>query len=319
MKTALFPRIRIRQADYDHIDRCPLCRGSGTVLATLARKAYRFGPVTVPLPAVGVRLMLCDTCDLLYKDRIPTSASLASVLNEAAEQYWQVKPGAHPRAAEVQRYMNGGSLLDIGASNGDLLRSVQGSRLSAFDAVAYDACRQHVTGEYIISGFEHTDHWSGKPYDVVSAFDVFEHFLRAREAIGNIAAFLKPGAQLIVETGNWRSVEHPEDWYYTNLFEHQIFWSRTSLASLSALGLELVRCDETRHKALLRFPLHKQIVVGALRALRFVPGAPALVERATGVDPRLLALPRRADHVFAVLRAAGGASAASEPAEQAAG
>src|SRR3546814_17912205 len=72
------------------------------------------------------------------------------------------------------------SVLDIGASNGDLRAQLGGTAdlLSALDVVEYPRCREIVDGrgEYIIGQLDAGVVWSGAPYDVVTAFDVFEHF-----------------------------------------------------------------------------------------------------------------------------------------------
>src|SRR3546814_9919265 len=100
----------------------------------------------------------------------------------------------------MRSHINGArSFLDIGASNGDLLAQLGGTadRLSALDVVEYPRCREIVDGrgEYIIGQLDAGVVWSGAPYDVVTAFDVFEHFFDAGHAIANLLAFVRTGGQ----------------------------------------------------------------------------------------------------------------------------
>jgi SAM-dependent methyltransferase len=197
-------------------------------------------------------------------------------------------------------------MLDIGASNGDLLRALTPyvSRRSAFDAVRFPACEAAVSGEYIIGAFEDEPHWSEQPYDLVTAFDVFEHFLQPREAIQNVLSFVKPGGYLVIETGNWRAAQPGlTQWYYCNLFEHQIFWSiRTFKFLCDEFDLELRNCDIVNHKYRRDMPALKRLAISAYRKASFTETTERMLKSMFGVDPRLLAPPRLQDHLFLIVR-----------------
>jgi len=302
MKVRLFAGSDVRRIEYDAVDQCPLCGGPYEERARLSRTAYRFGGLEIPLPSVALRA--CRNCDLLFKSAMPTQASLSEILSVAAENEWRPKRGPHPSIPQILPYLTGNrDVLDVGASNGDLLRGVAGhaGRISALDAVAYPSCRSIVNAEYIISTFEEAATWSNEPYDLVTAFDVFEHFLDARRATTNLLRFLRPGGHLIIETGDWRSVERLEDWYYCNLFEHQIFWSARSLEYLAHTHrLELVTCELVNHKGRRNMSRFKRTAVQVFRGVGRFNGP--LCARVTGIDPRLVAPPTLRDHLFAVLR-----------------
>jgi hypothetical protein len=154
-----------------------------------------------------------------------------------------------------------------------------------------------VSGEYILSTFENTPEWSGDPYDVVTAFDVFEHFLDAATATRNILGFLKPHGYLIIETGDWRTAQDLNRWYYCNLFEHQIFWSQDSIEYWAAtVGLKLVRYERVNHKGRRNASLMKRAAIQGFRA------AGVVLSPITGIDARLVPPPRLRDHMFAVLQ-----------------
>jgi SAM-dependent methyltransferase len=299
MKLRLFPTITSTEVDYMHVDRCPLCDGTGIETTQLTRRAYRFSTLSIPLPSQSVKLIACPNCDLLYKDHIPTVAGLTDVMERAAEDEWKEKPGLHPSLEQVLPFVRGSDVIDIGAAQGDLLRAVApyASRRSAFDVVVYERCKGAVTGEYVVGTFENIPNWSGDCYDVVTAYDVFEHFLEARPAVANIAAFLRQGGHLLIETGDWRSVDDLDRWYYCNLFEHQIFWSHKAIDYLcNTAGMDKVKCDRVNHKFRRNVSTAKRAAIRLFRAAGFVLGP------MTGIDARLLPPPAPNDHLFAVLR-----------------
>ena len=107
----------------------------------------------------GVALLECEECGLLFKSATPDFESLAQILSAEAVNEWKEKPGDHPLVPQIRSLIGDGLLvdvLDIGASNGDLLRGLAPycNRLSAFDAVRYPACEATITGEYILGSFE---------------------------------------------------------------------------------------------------------------------------------------------------------------------
>jgi hypothetical protein len=131
----------------------------------------------------------------------------------------------------------------------------------------------------------------------VTAFDIFEHFMDTARACRNILGFLKPGGKLIIETGDWRSVKDLSSWYYVNLFEHQVFWSRRSIEFLSNLaGLTIEECQRVNHKGRRGSSIVKRAALETFRALGFITGP------VTGIDARLVPPPALKDHLFAVLR-----------------
>ncbi|MEI8147256.1 MAG: methyltransferase domain-containing protein, partial [Alphaproteobacteria bacterium] len=125
---------------------------------------------------------------------MPTPQALEAVLTAAAQDVWSDIGRDDPAAEWVRPYLtSGASLLDFGAGHGDLLRLLapDAVRRSALDAIRYPPAAQWVTGEYITGLFEAPlPIWSGEPYDVVTALDVFEHFLDPNAALANLVAGL---------------------------------------------------------------------------------------------------------------------------------
>lgn len=201
------------------------------------------------------------------------------------------------------------SFLDIGASNGDLLAQLgdRAERLSALDVVEYPRCKAIVDGrgEYILGQPDAGVEWSNNPYDVVTAFDVFEHFINAEGAAANLFAFVKPGGYLIVETGDWRTVPDQGEWYYANLFEHQIFWTRETFEYLSERHpFSITEYSLVNHKGRRSMGLPKRLALSAI--VRLAPHSwfrNAML--AAGRDPGHFGAPDLVDHAFVVLERAG--------------
>lgn len=296
------------EIEYRAVTNCPSCDASGAaVVDRLARRKYTFGPVEIALPPGGVGLLRCPTCDLVFKDRIPTPAALTEVMSAAATQVWKPARDAHPHAARIGSLLAGrcDGLIDIGAANGEVLAAARDAtpRRSAFDIVAYPDCAARVSGEYVLGQFEQSLEWSGEPYGLVTAFDVFEHFSDAGAALDNLLAFVAANGALLLETGDSdRAFPSLGRWYYTAMFEHTIFWNRRSLDhAIAARGFRIGRFDQVNHKGRLRLAGHKKAAIwlahmGGRNRLGALVG-----RRLTGVDIALIAHPTRHDHMLVEL------------------
>ncbi len=296
------------EIEYRAVTSCPLRNApEPAFVERLARRTYTFGPVEIALPPGGVALVRCPVCDLVFKDRIPTPGALSEVMGAAATQVWKPARDVHPHAAKIRRLVadRSGGLIDIGAANGEVLAAAADAteRRSAFDIVAFPDCAARVTGEYVLGQFEQVLDWSGEPYGLVTAFDVFEHFSDAAIAFDNIATFIAPGGALLLETGDHdRAFPSIGRWYYAGLFEHTIFWNRAALDfAARARGLRIARMETVDHKNLKNFGFLR---TAALRIANAAAGSQMCVDLAWQMgrrDLKSFAHPGRADHMLATL------------------
>lgn len=298
-----FQRLRI---EYDDVRTCPLCEHAGLERSALRRANYHFAQFEIPLPSRGVSLLECRNCSMLFKSAVPTMEACNEVMSGGATEVWRPKAGEYPALAMMRPYLEGArSFVDIGASNGELLAQLgdTADRLSAMDVVEYSRCREIVEGrgEYILGQLDAGVEWSHDPYDVVTAFDVFEHFLDARSAVANVLAFVQVGGHLIIETGDWRTVPDPGSWYYSNLFEHQIFWTRETFEYLSlSHPFSITEHSLVDHKGRRSMGAAKRLALSAI--VRLAPHAwfrNAML--AAGRDPGHFGMPGQVDHAFVVL------------------
>jgi hypothetical protein len=272
---------------------------------------YRFGPFDVPYPESGsIPIGRCGVCGLLYKTLVPHPADLRRLLAEVASKVW-VSHGYDYQSERdsVLRFVTDPTsvdVIDIGGSEGDLLAAFDGvpGRRSALDAVRNERCARRVSNEYILQYLEDPLHWHGQPYDIVLAFDIFEHLYRPAAALSNLALLTRHGGVLVVQTGNAGYVTSGlRDWWYLNLFEHHLVWTAEALAlAARRAGFRIERIEAGSHKDSRHMPAWKRAGVGVLRALSRVPCAVAVSLALTSYDPQLVAEIGADDHFTAFLR-----------------
>jgi SAM-dependent methyltransferase len=244
------------------VSRCPACDASARrACGAIPERYYVFGGENVPTPWGGIQLNECANCGLAYKTPVPHPAFLAGIFERQMGTKWLAPHDYAAEVADLRRLSARGAfdLIDVGAAGGDLLAAcaatgVAGLR-SALDMVRYPGLERSLNGEFI-EGFldDPTLSWSGRRYDVVTAFDVFEHLHRPREAFANLRALLKPGGLALIETGDsesaWPGRFGIRRWWYARLIEHHIFWSERSLRHCSVEhGFEILEWRTVRHKS----------------------------------------------------------------------
>jgi len=267
------------------IKNCPACGDSShTYRGMLTRKLYQFGKAVIPFPDSGVCMAECNTCHLYYKTALPTPAFLARTFENQAGEVWNDDYDFLCERKLIEATVNNNSfdLLDIGPSNGALLKAFRSTsgRRSGLDIVQHPGLEKHLQGEFIqcLIDDERLD-WSQQPYNVIAAFDVFEHFYNPEAAFRNLHTLLRKNGIVVIETGDISSyspASHGANrWWYTNLFEHHIFWQLESLAfHADRHGFRILSANKVRHKSWrsrsIADKLNKALLFGLWR------GSPAL-------------------------------------------
>lgn len=249
-------------APWTAVECCPVC-GSQAVAAQalLPDRHYMFMKQAIPMPDPGIAVNRCGVCTAFYKSKVPTPAFLAGIFAQYAEAKWKSSDDLSPEISAVRHLWGAERLdmLDVGAAGGALLdaHAAQGlkGRRSAFDVMRYAGVERHLNGEFI-EGFldDPLPAWSGKPYDVVTLFDVIEHLYRPQEAFENLRALTRPGGLVLIETGNSESLCPRRfgihQWWYVRLLEHHVFWSQRSLSYIAAdHGFKVVYWKANQHKS----------------------------------------------------------------------
>jgi len=184
------------------VARCPAC---GAVerhsRGAIAERYYLFGDEKVPTPASGIQMYACAGCALVYKSPVPDPVFLAGVFERQMGSKWMAPYDYTDDVAALRRLCGREDfdLLDVGAAGGDLLAACAAAgvsgRRSALDVVRFPGLERSLNGEFI-DGFLDSPSlsWSGKPYDVVTAFDVIEHLNDPFVAFANLRSLVNPTA-----------------------------------------------------------------------------------------------------------------------------
>ena len=156
---------------------------------------------------------------------------------------------ARRKARIVRRYVTGGErLLDLGAAYGYFVRAAiregfrqaQGLELSAY---ASRWARTNL-GVPVHAGALETADLPAEGFDAVTAWDVLEHTVNAREAMERIAGLLAPGGYFFLtvpDVGSLWALAMRNWWFGYNKDDHTYFFSRRTVRRLvEESGLEWV-------------------------------------------------------------------------------
>ncbi len=258
---------------------CPSCGSERlTCVGDLAPGVHFAGRLMDP-PLPGGRLYRCTACRLSFRHPTLPKAQLDALYRQGDPACWDYDPA---RRADwtitrrwLDRHVEPGRILDVGCFDGAFLAALgapwQGFGLEISEAAIRKAQARGIT----IIGRNVDDLAMLEPrFDVVTAFDLIEHFEDPRALLRRMAACTMAGGVVILGTGNtqaaaWRLMG--SHYWYCALPEHQAFiseaWCR---AAADALGLTLAHLERYSHDA--HRPLHRR--AGQLAknlAYRFAP------------------------------------------------
>jgi len=168
--------------------------------------------------------------------------------------------------------------------------------------------KNKITGEFIEGILDGELNWSGDQYDVVTAFDVLEHLYDPIKAFKNLNMLVKKDGCLIVETGDagsyWPNHFGIEKWWYVNLFEHHIFWTKSAIEIIANQnGFDIIRITNKRHKSKYILPVTALLKDMFKTLLYFL--SPSMCERKAQGEGRELYQPRSPfskDHLLVVMK-----------------
>ncbi len=303
MKTAGSRHLLNKNPEWLSLRRCPACeRNCASSLGSLRKGDYVFGSQLIQKPTVDI--IRC-ACGLVYKQTVPSPVFLKTVMESEHGNLWSNTYDYRDEISLVTGLAGKHfDQIDIGPAVGGLLKAMPNQgRKSGLDVVRFDGLE--IRGEFIAAFIDDREFaWSGDPYDVVTAFDIFEHLYDPSQAFRNIRNLLAPGGYLILETGNAGAVRQGslKNWYYLSYFEHHMAWDENSLNEMAqAHEFEVVHLEFKRHKLWnsrrgsardwFRYGLHAA-----------APAAYRFLQATTGRAPTTPAAPGAKDHLRAVLR-----------------
>jgi SAM-dependent methyltransferase len=228
---------------------CPLCGGNSLrdLGPLTAPRTTQYSSVTIALQH-GPTLGQCEACGSRFvQHAIPAATSAALYTEGDAGARWTSNRSwdrMHAPAVVAQLgslLAPGASLLDVGCNTGELLDFAR-SRGAVTAGVEYSVeSRRRVAGKgHAI--FASLDDVRGT-FDVVTAFDLFEHLYDAPGFLVQMRALLKPGGRLVILTGDIDCEAAQRDgagWWYVQPPEHVVFPSGKYWSSVAGFAVESV-------------------------------------------------------------------------------
>ena len=221
----------------------------------------------------------CDNCGLIKGLTPPTYD-----LNKYADFYGHLfgtdleRRINFNRLATVMRHLPLGSrILDYGCSCGNFLARAE----DYYECMGYEPATVSIERKTcrcpISSDRKFAELGIGEPeapFDMITMFDVFEHFKNPQETLGLVIdPMIKPGGYVLIGTPNPEYVSDPERWYHFKPGEHLYFWTPQALLSfMNRCGYSVVehgysecllRKNDTTIKSLLTMVFKKTDVIGA--------------------------------------------------------
>jgi SAM-dependent methyltransferase len=181
----------------------------------------------------------CRHCGLGYVNPRPT---LAESNKYYPTEYFQHRPSMERRYARQAEYLPSrpGRMLDIGTAEGDFLAVMRDRGWSVTGIEFMDAGNPHAL-EIYTAPFPESPPLPLGPFDVVTAWAVFEHLRDPRAAFRRVAELLRPGGTFVLQVPNFLSInarlarleDVPRHLYF--------FTPRTLNAYARLVGLRLCR------------------------------------------------------------------------------
>lgn len=238
---------------------CPLCRASRKQELAISKG----------------NIFNCGSCSARYVWPLPSPKNLAGEYNKkyffksdgvgGYFDYDDLKESLRAEAVKklkiIKSRINSGKLLDVGAGNGEFILEAkdQGFSVVGNDISTYAVEQMKKKGLPVISGPVADLKAKNRSFNVVTAWDVFEHISNIREVVRIISECLLPGGYLFLttpDTLSWDARMLGNMWYgYKKLPEHVLFFNRRSIEKL------LRSCD---------FVEIESIPWGFYRSLRFI-------------------------------------------------
>lgn len=268
------------------------------------------------------RLHFCRTCHLGFRYPRLSEEDLKRLYASLPTQRWQYDSSGNTAwklalATIKQRPVSGrGSILDIGAFDGAFLQSVPGHWDKAAIEPSDDARAGLVQQGVQLAGrfLQAPETRHSAKYDVVTMFDVFEHFLQPFQSLADAFAHVRPGGVLILSTGNaahwtwrWLAGEH---WYNTPM-QHLCFGTPTYFQNAARkLSGQIIHLRRHAHQIESWTRRWSEFVASVAFAGRQHPGALRMARRLILATPGFKELRHRchapyapglSDHIYVVM------------------
>lgn len=247
-----------------HIDleqtACPLC---GPEHGTTLREDFK-----------PFKVVTCNHCGLVFlSPRLTEKAILklyadeayyvSEVAGQGYDEYLEVRPNwvrtFTRRLGEIGKYQKPGKVLDIGCGPGFFLEAAQAQGYDVYGLDPSDyivkVARERF-GEKIKHGVIETADYSAAEFDLVVAFDTFEHIYHPLEWLEAVGRVVKPGGILAMTTPDPTSLLariSRRGWVSYKLPEHVFYWSPVTVRRALEKNWEVLEINRAGQYAKLSF------------------------------------------------------------------
>ena len=228
-------------------DRCPACRASRLKTSSV---------VASDMPAgYEIEIKECGACGFAWQ--WPPQRDLEASIQHAKTRYTAPQNSEYYKSDKRERVAleqvlfveslthRLGSLLDVGAGDGTFVK-VAASR--GWSAAGLDpAAPEEIIGNPSIRQTTLDNLGAEEFFDLVTLWDVIEHLDRPLDVLREAVEHVKPGGWLVVETGNFQSMDRVKAgstwWAYAA--DHRWYFAPPIVKKmLTSLGLINIKCGD---------------------------------------------------------------------------
>jgi SAM-dependent methyltransferase len=202
-------------------------------------------------------LMRCPGCHLCWLQNAPAPEEMASHYGADYDKVITAPGDLYPHhwdsvRNKLLRYVQGGSILDIGCSSGSFLRTLKGGPWKLYGIEMSKIVADHAratTGAEIFVGDVLDAPFPENTFDAVTGFHVLEHMGDPREVMNKVRRWLKPGAVFYIGVPNvdsWEARIFGRYWYGLEVPRHLWQFSIEALRSMAeSVGFEAIETGTT--------------------------------------------------------------------------
>ena len=249
---------------------CPICGPSATAISS-----YEFDPY---------KIVVCASCGLRYLS--PRLTEEAILQHYQGEEYYRSNTSGQGydeyleigdnwvrtfsrRLRELAPFLRSGRVLDVGCGPGYFLTAAQ---KMGFDVYGIDPSEYIVKrasgqwGDRIQRGLIETANYESDSFDLVVAFDTFEHVYDPKRFLTAVHRVLKPGGIIAITTPDPTSLLariSGRGWVSYKIPEHVFYWAPETIRRILSDRFEVLEIRRAGQYATLGFLFRRVFRVGA--------------------------------------------------------
>ncbi len=273
--------------DFDTISSCPLCLANDLEHIGNLKKKICVNRRLIIVDIDNFSLNKCRGCGLVFRNyvtRQETERKIQSFWLDDLKKFRRWQSDRLSGYYRIKKLIDKFSqkiflkeqlkLLDVGVGEGDFIKifknkyKTYGLEKLFINSVDY---KSFVNSDMIFGDLQDVHGLTyNEKFEIITALDIFEHLRFPAIAMKNIYSMLTNGGLLFIETGNIDClIAHmlkPYKWWYTEILEHKIFWSPSTLPkAIENEGFKVLKIIKKAHKSrsilnikpLIKFVLHK--------------------------------------------------------------